>query len=61
LDEFDRSQPSIFLCNGPQCSATPKAVRALLGAGYPPEAILYYRGGVHDWMTFALPVVPGDA
>lgn len=61
VDELDRSQPTIFFCNGPQCSATPRAVRALLGAGYPPQAVLYYRGGIHDWMTLALPVVPGGA
>ena len=31
-------------------------VPKLLGAGYPAEAILYYRGGIHDWMTLGYPV-----
>jgi rhodanese-related sulfurtransferase len=47
---------TVFFCNGPQCAATPDAIRTLLASGYPPEAILYYRGGIHDWMTLGLPV-----
>lgn len=57
--ELDRGVPTVFFCNGPQCSATPQAVRGLLEAGYPANAILYYRGGLHDWMTLGLPIVPG--
>ena len=56
IAELDPSVPTVFFCNGPQCTATPRAVRALLDAGYPPEAILYYRGGIHDWITLGLPV-----
>ena len=56
IDELDAEVPTVFFCNGPQCSATPSAVRALLAAGYPARAILYYRGGMHDWMTLGLPV-----
>lgn len=54
------SEPAVFFCNGPQCAATPHAVAALLAAGHPPGAILYYRGGMHDWITLGLPVeAPG--
>lgn len=60
LDELDRATPTIFFCNGPQCSATPKSVHALLEAGYPAAAILYYRGGIHDWITLGLPTVAGS-
>jgi len=31
-------------------------IRTLLTNGYPPESILYYRGGIHDWMTLGLPI-----
>jgi hypothetical protein len=31
-------------------------IGSLLASGYPPQAILYYRGGIHDWMTLGLPV-----
>jgi rhodanese-related sulfurtransferase len=60
LDRLDPSVPAVLFCNGPQCLATPDAVRTLLGAGYPAEAILYYRGGMHDWMTLGYPTVPGS-
>ena len=57
LDELDRTVETIFFCNGPQCLATPDAVRQLLESGYPSHAILYYRGGMHDWMTLGFPLV----
>ncbi|MFA5419750.1 MAG: rhodanese-like domain-containing protein [Bacteroidales bacterium] len=56
MSELDRDQPSIFFCNGPQCPQSPWAIHNLLEAGYPPEKILYYRGGMHDWVTLGLPV-----
>jgi rhodanese-related sulfurtransferase len=58
LRELDRDRPTVFFCNGPQCAASPDAIRKLLDAGYPPRAILYYRGGMHDWITLGLPVGP---
>jgi rhodanese-related sulfurtransferase len=61
LDELDPSVPAVFFCNGPACSATPAEIATLLAAGHPPEAMLYYRGGLHDWITLGLPVAPpGD-
>jgi rhodanese-related sulfurtransferase len=59
MDELDRSQPSIFFCNGPQCPQSIWAIHNLLEAGYPPERILYYRGGMHDWVTLGLPLIEG--
>ena len=56
IDELDRTAVTVLFCNGPQCPATPDAVRALLDAGYPADRLLYYRGGIHDWMTLGLPV-----
>jgi rhodanese-related sulfurtransferase len=55
-DELDPEKPTAFFCNGPQCTATPDAIKQLLGSGYPPSAIRYYRGGMHDWMTLGYPV-----
>lgn len=57
IDELNRNQQTIFFCNGPQCPQSPTAIKALLEAGYPPEKILYYRGGMHDWITLGLPLV----
>ena len=56
LDEFDPELDTILFCNGPQCAATPDAIATLLAAGHPPGRILYYRGGMHDWLTLGLPL-----
>ncbi len=56
LDELDSDRPIAVFCNGPQCAATPDAVRRLIAAGRPAELILYYRGGIHDWVTLGLPL-----
>ena len=60
VDELSHSAPTAFFCNGPQCAATPDAVHKLLNAGYPPDAIYYYRGGIHDWIMLGYPTVPGQ-
>lgn len=56
MDELDKNNPSIFFCNGPQCPQSSTAIKNLLDAGYPADRILYYRGGMHDWITLGLPV-----
>jgi rhodanese-related sulfurtransferase len=56
--ELDRAADTILFCNGPQCAATPDAIRTLLDAGHPPERLLYYRGGIHDWVTLGVPLEP---
>jgi rhodanese-related sulfurtransferase len=61
VKKLDPTRPTAFFCNGPQCKATPDAIGALLRHGYPPETILYYRGGMHDWITLGYPSVPGAA
>ncbi len=58
-DTIRAAAPAVLFCNGPQCVQSPDAVRSLLNAGVPPEALLYYRGGVHDWVTLGLPLEPG--
>jgi rhodanese-related sulfurtransferase len=60
IDELDRGRLTVLFCNGPQCAATPSAVNTLLASGYPAEALLYYRGGLHDWVTLGLPTVAGE-
>lgn len=55
LDDIDRDVATVLFCNGPACAATPQAIRKLLAAGHPPSQLLYYRGGMHDWLTLGLP------
>lgn len=57
MAELDRSSPIVFFCNGPACGQSPRAIRDLLQASYPADKLLYYRGGMHVWMTLGLPVV----
>ena len=59
IEELDRDVPSAFFCNGPQCPISPRAIRELHEAGHPPEALLYYRGGMHDWITLGFPTSRG--
>lgn len=56
LARLDADGPVVLFCNGPQCRATPQAVAALVAAGWPPERLRYYRGGIHDWVTLGLPL-----
>ena len=56
LDEVDRDVDTVLFCNGPQCAATPDAIQTLLAAGHPAARLLYYRGGLHDWLTLGLPL-----
>jgi rhodanese-related sulfurtransferase len=58
LNEFDDRVDTVLFCNGPQCAATPDAIRTLLHAGHPAERLVYYRGGIHDWVTLGLPLAP---
>jgi rhodanese-related sulfurtransferase len=58
--ELDTDGLSILFCNGPQCPQSPGAIRRLLESGYPAEALAYYRGGLHDWVTMALPTQPRE-
>ena len=57
IGELDPGVATVMFCNGPQCAATPDAIEQLLAAGYPPQSILYYRGGLHDWVTLGLPLI----
>lgn len=54
-DELERDKVAILFCNGPQCPQSPRAIRELLEAGHPAQALAYYRGGMHDWVTLAMP------
>lgn len=60
IDELNPGCPTVLFCSGPQCAATPSAVNTLLDQGYPATALLYYRGGLHDWITLGLSTVGGE-
>ena len=45
----------VLFCNGPQCSQSPDALSSLVNLGHPAAALAYYRGGMHDWVSLAMP------
>ena len=53
--ELDPGRLSILFCNGPQCPQSPDAIRQLLQVGHPASGLAHYRGGMHDWVTLAMP------
>lgn len=61
VEDLDRQHPTVFFCNGPQCGQSPTAINNLLEEGCPAEKIMYYRGGLHDWITLGLPVASGES
>lgn len=54
---FDQAKTIYFFCNGPWCSQSPRAIKALLTFGYPADKIYYYRGGMQLWKLFSLTTV----
>jgi rhodanese-related sulfurtransferase len=58
--ELDPDRLSILFCNGPQCPQSPDAIRRLIDVGYPAAGLAYYRGGMHDWVTLAMPTEPRE-
>ena len=50
-----------LFCNGLWCGQSPTAIRAMIGAGYPPERIAYYRGGMQSWRLLGLTVTGGGS
>ena len=58
--ELDQNKVAILFCNGPQCPQSPRAIAELLEAGHPARALAYYRGGMHDWVSLAMPTEPQE-
>ena len=56
LADLDADRPVVLFCNGPQCTATPQPIAALLAHGWDAARLRYYRGGIHDWVTLGLPL-----
>ena len=55
----ENAEEVLLFCNGPWCGQSPMAIKAMLREGYPPEKIMYYRGGMQAWHSLGLTVVEG--
>jgi rhodanese-related sulfurtransferase len=61
LWDFTHAKKLVLWCNGPACGQSPRAIEGLLKAGYPPEKVIYYRGGMQMWQLWGLTtVIPGE-
>ena len=58
FDEWDctGAREIAMFCNGLWCGQSPTAIRWMIDAGYPPEKINYYRGGMQSWRVLGLSV-----
>jgi len=50
--DFSKAKVALLFCNGSWCSQSPKAIRKLINLGYPAEKLLWYRGGLQDWLIY---------
>lgn len=54
--DFSTAMSLMVYCNGPWCGQSKRAIDGLLDAGYPPEKLFYYRGGIQNWLMLGLTV-----
>lgn len=54
--DFSNAQNLMLFCNGPWCDQSPRAIGNLLDIGYPADKLMYYRGGVQNWLMLGLNV-----
>ncbi len=57
VKDFSGAIKLTLFCNGPWCDQSPRAIKGLIGAGYPAEKLQYYRGGMQAWKSFGLTTV----
>ena len=55
--DFTHAKTALFFCNGPWCAQSRYAIQKLIKLGYPKEKMLWYRGGLQDWLLFGFTVV----
>jgi rhodanese-related sulfurtransferase len=56
-NSFSGARTLCLFCNGPWCDQSPRAIKSLIDAGYPPEKLLYYRGGMQSWKLLGLTTI----
>lgn len=58
--DFSHAKTALFFCNGPWCVQSRIAIQKLIKLGYPTEKLLWYRGGLQDWLLFGFTVVKNN-
>ena len=59
--DFSTAKLLMVYCNGTWCSQSPNAIYRLINLGYPREKILWYRGGMQDWLIYDYTVIKGNS
>lgn len=57
---FKNAKTALVFCNGAWCTQSAKGIKELLALGYPKEKILWYRGGLQEWMNMGFTTIRGD-
>ena len=52
LENLLKAKTLLLFCNGSWCSQSPNAIMSLVNLGYPLEKLLWYRGGMQDWLIY---------
>ncbi len=55
---FSHAKRILLFCNGAWCVQSVRAIRELIKLGYPKRKMLWYRGGVQDWLAMGFETVP---
>ncbi len=54
--DFADAKYLLLFCNGADCGQSPRAIRNLIEGGYDPEKLMYYRGGMKDWVRYGFTI-----
>jgi rhodanese-related sulfurtransferase len=57
---FKNVKTALVFCNAAWCTQSAKGIKELLNLGYPKEKILWYRGGLQEWMNMGFTTIRGD-
>lgn len=55
--DFSQAKTLVLFCNGIWCPQSTSNLKTLVGIGYPPNKLKWYRGGMQDWMSLGLTTV----
>ena len=59
--DYQQAKTLVLYCNGMWCSQSTRSIQVLLGYGYPPEKVKWYRGGMQAWEILGLTTVKAIA
>ncbi|AFL69271.1 rhodanese-like domain-containing protein [Sulfurospirillum barnesii] len=55
--DFSHAKTALIFCNASWCAQSHMMIDQLVKMGYPKEKILWYRGGLQDWLLFGFSVI----